>query len=252
MAGVSAVTLPSGEWTGWWECLGSRTESPAILNFHEGTVSGSGEDPFGPFEINGEFECKIDSAGSSMMSAFWIKQYKHQHAVRYETQTVNANSDTGQIVIRGSWQLHPPRSWEGAHGTFELRSAGSIEELPEEAARALKCLASSPSSKTSAQEAQTTMHLAEAAMVGRIVEQMKELQEVRMQLQNMRKTSLEASAFEAAAPEMGQALCIICNSHSRSSALVGCGHKALCHFCARSAFLSKVPCPTCQLQEGDS
>ena len=133
--------MPSARWIGYWEQhgFGRQPMSDLQLEFHEGTISGSGWDIIGPFKFAGEYR----SGGAVAL----VKQYIGQHAVLYEGWY------DGEGTISGEWTVRPDKRveleadgqvwvfydeegepWGTLRGRFQMRleqtaSGGEIQEL---------------------------------------------------------------------------------------------------------------------------
>lgn len=70
--------LPSGEWRGFWEDMGSGRQSAQTmtLRFDERRVQGEGNDSIGPFAIDGTY--------TEQEEVSFLKEYAGKHALLYE------------------------------------------------------------------------------------------------------------------------------------------------------------------------
>src|SRR5262245_40820864 len=86
----------SGPWTGFYTYSNDRRERMDLsLTFKQGVVTGSGNDPVGPFTIQGRYDAESNEV-------YWTKTYIGRHDVFYK----------GYRDQRGIW------------GTWEIRLSG--------------------------------------------------------------------------------------------------------------------------------
>jgi len=75
---MSEINFPTGPWRGFYnyQAGGNKHRMDLILTFSKSSISGSGSDDVGKFEINGTF----DAASGE---CFWKKTYLRAHTVHY-------------------------------------------------------------------------------------------------------------------------------------------------------------------------
>lgn len=85
--------MPYARWVGYWEQhgFGRQPMSDLQLQFHQGTITGSGWDIIGPFKFDGEY-------GPNGAIAL-VKQYLGQHPVFYRGWY------DGEGTISGEWTI---------------------------------------------------------------------------------------------------------------------------------------------------
>ena len=105
----------SGPWTGFYTYEdGRKGRMDLSLSFREGTVSGAGSDPVGPFTILGRYDAESNEI-------HWTKSYLGAHTVFYRGCRDNRG-------IWGTWEI---RTW--FTGGFHLWPKGQAEGAREEA-----------------------------------------------------------------------------------------------------------------------
>eukprot|EP00931_Biecheleriopsis_adriatica_P004565 TRINITY_DN106210_c0_g1_i1.p1 TRINITY_DN106210_c0_g1~~TRINITY_DN106210_c0_g1_i1.p1 ORF type:complete len:262 (-),score=32.49 TRINITY_DN106210_c0_g1_i1:40-825(-) len=247
-AGLAAMqqtrALPNGEWRGWFEQQGRRFDSNNNMVFSGGRVTGSGEDEFGDFVLEGAYRT---GTGSGEMSVEWKKTYIGQHSLVYQCDECKW-LPSGQMQLQGTWRLDPPSSWDGASGLCEFTSVNSSPEQLQ----------------TFRQEAPIAEPEEVAELTAAIATKLREVAEMRQKLQSFRGVADESSGTPASvgfqltrslsrggsttqvggnAPESE---CIICFDHPRNSVLLWCGHQVLCLKCARLLYGRNAGCPVCR------
>ena len=105
----------SGPWVGFYTYAGGRRERMDLsLTFREGSVSGAGTDPVGPFIIVGRYTAETNEV-------HWTKSYLGAHSVYYK----GFRDDRG---IWGTWEISP--GWTGG---FHIWPKGQGEGAAQEA-----------------------------------------------------------------------------------------------------------------------
>jgi hypothetical protein len=112
----------SGPWTGFYVYEDDRRERMDLsLAFREGSVTGSGNDPIGPFSIRGRYD-----AGKN--EVWWTKTYFGSHDVFYKGYRDNRG-------IWGTWEIHACGSggfhiWPRGEGERRAEAAEADVETP--------------------------------------------------------------------------------------------------------------------------
>jgi len=88
----SRGTWRTGHWEGFYLQDGDRHRQTLELAFAQGKMSGTGDDPIGPFVILGEYDEEENSVA-------WVKQYLERHQVYYSGQMSNGRISGAWIII---------------------------------------------------------------------------------------------------------------------------------------------------------
>lgn len=112
--------FPSGEWVGYWlePFHGGgpeRFRQDMALTFHQGLLTGAGDDSVGPFRIAGRYD-------TESKEVWWTKQYLGAHSVYYR----------GFREIRGIWGTWDLDGWGGGFHIWP-RAEGELDAEEEEA-----------------------------------------------------------------------------------------------------------------------
>ena len=101
-----ASPFASGAWRGFYVYGGGETRHPMSLHlkFHEGNVTGDGDDDIGPFLIRGHYVLET-------LEVYWTKAYLGKHSVYYRGFGEPAR-------IWGTWEL------PGVSGGFKIWPEG--------------------------------------------------------------------------------------------------------------------------------
>eukprot|EP00411_Alexandrium_monilatum_P070315 CAMPEP_0175585458 /NCGR_PEP_ID=MMETSP0096-20121207/49726_1 /TAXON_ID=311494 /ORGANISM="Alexandrium monilatum, Strain CCMP3105" /LENGTH=229 /DNA_ID=CAMNT_0016889289 /DNA_START=6 /DNA_END=692 /DNA_ORIENTATION=+ len=219
-----AVVLPNGEWRGWYNQARGR--------------------------LQGSYQPAAAASASEVTRVEWTKQYIGQHRLKYMADVVQVQEGSRRVLLRGSWHIDPPASWEGSRGTFELLSVNPSRPAQPEAVG-------------SAGAAQAVEGEDATVLVARLAEKVREVAELRQRLQAIRggaeagngggsvafhlaRTTSSSEVDAGGQDSSNSNCCIVCMDALRNCVLLWCGHQVLCLRCAQTLVVRTPFCPICR------